>query len=116
MAFTERRRASRFELQVPLIVRWTNGSDLCEARAVSENVSSRGVYFSLPQGIKDGTPVEIELTLPSQITRAGPARMRCFGRIQRCEQEDGTRASMAAMLNKYEFLPRSDGVLEESDS
>ena len=89
---------------------------MCEARAVSENVSSHGICFSLPQGIKDGTPVEIEMTLPSQITLAGPARMRCFGRIQRCEQEGGAEASMAAMLNKYEFLRSSVEVLEERDS
>ena len=43
----ERRRAVRFKFQLPLIVRWTDGSVDHEVATVSEDVSSRGIYFFL---------------------------------------------------------------------
>ena len=115
MSFTERRRAHRFELQSPLIVRWKDGARAREALTVSEDLSSNGIYFILPEGIQDGTPVEVEMTLPNQITLAGPVRVRCLGRIQRCEPTPGAKSGMAAAIEKYEFLPGNDETSWEKD-
>jgi hypothetical protein len=101
----ERRRAHRFELQSPVTVRWKDGAQMREALTVSEDVSSNGIYFTLPEGIQNGTAVEVEMTLPNQITLAGPVRVRCLGHIQRCEPAEGAKAGMAAAIEKYEFLP-----------
>ena len=114
MSSIERRRAQRFELQSPLIVRWKDGPDMREALTVSEDLSSNGIYFILPEGIKDGTTVEVEMTLPNQITLAGPVRVRCLGHIQRCEPTPGAKAGMAAAIEKYEFLPGSDDITEKN--
>jgi len=108
VSFIERRRAHRFELQSPVIIRWKDGAQAREALTVSEDVSSNGIYFILPEGIKDGTPVEVEMTLPNQITLAGPVRVRCLGQIQRCEPTEGAKSGLAAAIEKYEFLPGSD--------
>jgi hypothetical protein len=105
LAFTERRHAHRFELQSPVVIRWKDGDEMREALTVSEDISSSGIYFILPQGIRNGTPVEVEMTLPNQITLAGPVRVRCLGHIQRCEVTEGARSGMAAAIEKYEFLP-----------
>jgi hypothetical protein len=113
--FQERRRTSRLPLQVPIVLRWRNGSEMREARTVSEDVSSHGVYFSLPQGIKDGTTVEMEMTLPSQVALSGPSRVRCVGRVQRCEQEEGAKVGMAVSINKYEFIFRRGEAPPEKD-
>jgi hypothetical protein len=104
MAFQERRRNSRLRLQVPILLRWRNGSQMCEARATSRDVSSHGVYFELPDTIKDGTTVEIEMTLPSQTALAGSSKVRCVGRVQRSEQEEGANSGMAVSINRYEFI------------
>ena len=116
MSFIERRRAHRFELQSPVIVRWKDGAQVREALTVSEDVSSNGIYFILPEGIQDGTPVEVEITLPNQITLAGPVRVRCLGHILRCEPTPGAKAGMAAAIEKYEFLPGNDDTSWEKDS
>ena len=87
-----------------------------EALTVSEDVSSKGIYFLLPEGIQDGTAVEVEMTLPNQITLAGPVRVRCLGRIQRCEPALGAKAGMAAAIEKYEFLPANEESSWEKDS
>lgn len=108
MAFQERRRTSRLPLQVLIVLRWRNGSKMREAHTVSRDVSSHGVYFSLPETIKDGTTVEIEMTLPSQAPLSGPSTVHCVGRVQRCEQEEGAKAGMAVSINKYEFKFRRD--------
>jgi hypothetical protein len=104
LSFIERRRADRFECQSPIIIRWRDGNEMCEAQAVSKDVSSNGIYFVMPEGIKEATSVELEMTLPNQITRAGPVRVRCFGRIQRCDLKEVANVGMAAAIEKYEFL------------
>ena len=109
----ERRRAHRFDLHLPVTVRWKDSSGTREALTVSEDVSSNGIYFVLPEGIQDGTAVEVEMTLPHQITLAGPLRVRCMGHMQRCEV--GTNVGMAAAIEKYEFLPNAgETPLEKS--
>jgi hypothetical protein len=89
---------------MPLIVHWKNGSEQRTAHTITQDVSSRGVYFFLPEAIPNGTAVEIEMTLPAQITLGSPVSVRCHGRIQRCEMKPGESAGMATMIEKYEFL------------
>jgi hypothetical protein len=107
LAFIERRRAQRFDFQLPVLVRWKQGSEMHEVPTVSENLSSNGIYFSLAEGIKKGTSVELMMTLPHRLTLAGPLSVRCFGRVQRCEQTKGINQGMATTFEKFEFLPRS---------
>jgi len=104
---TERRRALRFKLELPLIVRWIHNSIAHEAVTVSEDVCSRGIYFYLGECVKIGTSIEIVLTLPHEITLSDKLRVRCFGRIQRYElkETEGRDAGVAVSIEKYEFLP-----------
>jgi len=104
LVFKERRRAERFNVELPLIVRWTEGPKQREAHTVTQDISSGGVYFFLPDGIPEGTAVEVEMTVPTQITRGAPKRVLCQGRIRRCELKAGERAGMGTAIEKYEFL------------
>ncbi len=88
MTGTERRTTQRFSMRLPLTVRWTTGAAVGETSTESRDVSSRGVYFFLSKDVKEGSPVEILLTLPNEITLAGPVRVRCLGRVQRTEQRE----------------------------
>jgi hypothetical protein len=104
---TERRRALRFKLKLPLIVRWRNNSRVYEAVTVSKNVCSRGIYFCLGgERVKIGTFIEIILTLPQEITHSGNRKVRCLGRVERYELKDleGSDAGVAMSIQKYEFL------------
>jgi hypothetical protein len=104
LSFRERRRAKRFNFEVPLTVRWTEGSVPRKAHTISQDVSSGGVYFFLPAGIPEGTAIEVEMTLPAEITLGEPVRVRCQGRIKRCLQKTGEAVGMATAIEKYEFL------------
>ena len=112
MLNAERRTAQRFRIKLPMMVRWTNGTAVGEAHTESKDVSSRGVYFFMPTEIKNGSPVEIVLTLPHEITLAGPVRVRCLGRIQRNEEEkeEQEQAGVVARIERYEFMRADENV------
>ena len=105
MTFIEQRRATRFELQLPITVRWKDGSKACEAQSISQDVSSNGIYFFLAEAIKDGTTVEVEMTLPKTVTSGDPVKVRCLGRVKRCDVKEGAKTGVAAAIEKYEFRP-----------
>jgi hypothetical protein len=100
----ERRSSRRFQMKLPLTVRWTNDSAVGEIATESREVSSRGVFFYLPSDVKSGSPVEIVMTLPHEITMAGPVRVRCLGRVLRTHCESGENIGVAAAIERYEFL------------
>ena len=104
MAVGERRSARRFRMQLPLSIRWTDGTAAGEALSVSKDVSSRGVSFFLPKPIEAGSLVEIVMTLPHEITLVGPVRVRCLGRILRSRSQENTGFRVAAAIDRYEFL------------
>ncbi len=98
----ERRMNQRFQIRLPMTVRWTSGSSVGEILTESKNVSSRGVYFFLPKEVKEtARRVEILLTLPHEITLAGPVRVRCLGRVSRNEVKTRTRSA---------WLPKSNAT------
>jgi hypothetical protein len=110
VSYHERRRSERFTLGMPITVLWMNGSEQRKAHTVTQDVSSGGVYFFLPEAIPDGTHVEVEMTLPTQVTLGSPLRVRCQGRIQRCILKPGESAGIATVIEKYEFLSASEDV------
>ena len=101
---SERRTTQRFQMRLPLTVRWTTGAAVGETTTQSRDVSSRGVYFLLAKDVKEGSAVEILLTLPNEITLAGPVRVRCLGRIQRTESRHEGEIGVVAAIERYEFL------------
>ncbi len=104
MTGSERRTTQRFSMRLPLTVRWTTGAAVGETSTESRDVSSRGVYFFLSKDVSEGSPVEILLTLPNEITLAGPVRVRCLGRIQRTEQREEGAVGVVAAIERYEFM------------
>lgn len=104
MANTEKRMAHRFKLSLPLIVRWKADQSGGEVVTESRDVSSRGVSFYMPKALKSGSSVEIVMTLPHEITMAGPVKVRCLGRVQRTEGKHGQKVGVVAAIERYEFL------------
>src|ERR1700693_2567129 len=91
-------------MRLPLTVRWTDESVVGEAATESREVSSRGLYFHLPKGLRSGSPVEIAMTLPHELTQAGPVRVRCLGRVLRSSPENAGEVGVAAAVERYEFM------------
>jgi PilZ domain len=100
----ERRATNRFTMKLQMTVRWTTRSGIAEAQTESQDVSSRGIYFFLSKQIEDGSPVEIVMTLPPEITLDGRTHVHCQGRVQRTEVMELNRVGVAAQIESYEFL------------
>ncbi len=105
LAITERRRRMRYPLKLAVSVRPSGVSAAGEILAECRDVSSQGVYFFLEEPLKSGTQLEIMLTLPPEITRGDPVRVRCEARVQRTENIRKGRVGIAAKIERYRFLP-----------
>lgn len=95
----------RYPLKLPVSVRPSGVSVAGEITAECRDVSSQGVYFFLKEPLKSGTQLEIMLTLPPEITRGDPVRVRCEARVQRTENIREGRVGIAAKIERYRFLP-----------
>lgn len=104
VSLKERRISRRFLMRLPLTVRWTDENVVGEAATESREVSSRGLYFHLPKSLRSGSPVEIVMTLPHELTQAGPVRVRCLGRVLRSSPEHSGEVGVAAAIERYEFM------------
>jgi hypothetical protein len=102
--FVERRTSKRFQVKLPMTVRWTNGSAIGEAHTESEDISSRGVYFFLPTEVQSSSVIEIVLTLLHENTLAAPLRVRCQGRVLRTEIKELDRIGVVTKIERFEFL------------
>ena len=107
MSDADRRNVQRFQLKLPLIVRWS-GEDTSAINTESKDISSRGVYCLLPSAVEAGAPIEIVMTLPNEITMAGPVRVRCLGKVHRTQKQDGGKLGVVATIERYEFLRADD--------
>lgn len=104
MSHDERRANQRFTLKLPLTIRWTSEAEPAGTSAESHNVSSRGVYFFLTKDVKKGSPLEIVMTLPHEITMAGPVQVRCLGHVHRTEAAENQKIGVVAAIERYEFV------------
>jgi hypothetical protein len=105
LAITERRSTKRFPLKLALSVRPSGVRTAGEILTECRDVSSHGVFFFLQESIQTGSPLDIVLTLPTEITRAEPVRVRCEARVQRSEPAGEDRVGIAAKIERYRFLP-----------
>jgi hypothetical protein len=104
MSETERRASRRFNMNLPLTIRFLNGSLKVEQEARTRDVSFRGLYFVIDSAFQTGMPVEFVLTLPKEVTMAGDVHIQCYGTVVRVEDYE-TRRGVAARIDRYEFLP-----------
>lgn len=105
LAITERRGTKRFPLRLTMSVRPSGVPVAEEILTECQDVSSHGVFFFLQQSLQNGSPLDIVLTLPSEVTRAEPVRVRCEARVQRAEHAGEGRVGIAAKIERYRFLP-----------
>jgi phosphoribosyl 1,2-cyclic phosphodiesterase len=71
-AGAERRRDTRFRLELPLKLAWNqpNGRR-CEADAIALDISKSSVHFIAPEQLPIDQTVELEITLPDEVTHSG---------------------------------------------
>lgn len=99
----EQRNTRRFALQLPVSVKYVDGSSK-EQAAQTRDVSARGVFFYMDSNVKVGSELEFTLTLPSEITLTDSIRVRCKGKVVRVEEKGTERIGVAAAIDQYDFI------------
>lgn len=101
----ERRSAQRFEVLLPLAVRF-DGQTI---PAFTQNLSGRGIFFYAEAAIPEGAVVELTFAMPSEVTLGESMPVRCRGRVLRAAPpQAGQRKGIAVQLEAYEYLPADE--------
>lgn len=108
----ERRNARRYDLSLPVIIRVPSPGEVHTQQGKTRDISKRGVYFVLDQDLGAGSELDITLTLPAEITRAGEVLVRALGKVVRVEPQpdDGhKRMGVAAIIERYDIVRGESG-------
>lgn len=82
----ERRENPRFRIDVPVNLIWReNNGDKQQACGIAMDMSGSGIFFMLPNSISVGRSLEVEVTLPNEITRSGDLTLLCAAEVIRQE-------------------------------
>jgi Tfp pilus assembly protein PilZ len=81
MSSSERRIDTRVNVRVPLRFRALNNPGSTEQTAQSENISQRGLYFLTNVPLKIGTPVEVSLRMPQELSGKVASDVKCVARV-----------------------------------
>ncbi len=87
MKVDNRRLSNRVNVCVPIRFRPINTPAGPVEHAESLNVSERGVYFATTFPLKVGTPVELYMQMPRELTGRAPTEMRCKARVVHVESD-----------------------------
>ena len=74
-AMEERRTARRYDLTLPISIRFAAEKILARQEGRTRDISTRGLYFVIDQDLDAGSELDITLTLPAEITHG--ARCLC---------------------------------------
>jgi PilZ domain len=106
----ERRGAQRFEMNLPLAVRFDGRT----VPGFTQDLTGRGIFFYAETALPEGAVVELTFTMPSEITLAEDMPVRCRGRVLRASSSQadhshvGQRNGIAVQLDSYEYLPSNE--------
>ena len=103
-AAAERRKYRRYDLAIEVQVQ-PRRRVAAPVRAVTRDISARGIYFDFSEKMEPGSELEFELNLPLELAAGKAVRVRCRGRIVRVETprtDGGVR--VAASIENYEFI------------
>jgi c-di-GMP-binding flagellar brake protein YcgR len=104
---TERRTARRYDLTLPVSVRFAAEKLVNKQDGKTRDISTRGLYFVVPQDLEAGSELDITLTLPGEITHGNDVFVRALGKVVRVERrlEDGeARMGVAAVIERYDII------------
>jgi PAS domain S-box-containing protein len=96
-------RAPRFTMQLPLRFRITGETEWVSA--TTENISRSGVLFRTDRPVSPSEQIELQLTLPAEITGHSTVEVACQGEVVRTiDAAAALPPGLAARILKYQFL------------
>ncbi|MFQ5926721.1 MAG: PilZ domain-containing protein [Terriglobia bacterium] len=108
---TERRRAQRFPLDLPLEVKWEEATSETLQPANIRDISATGVYFMLDRELRLDSKVEFFVRLKVEGAPPTGVLLHCVGSIVRVERKDEGDVGVAARIDRYRFVRPGEGPL-----
>jgi len=104
MKTAERRFATRVNLKIPLRFRPITNRTVPEQKAESMNLSQNGAYFVTDYPLLVGTPVELFLKMPRELTGQPATEMRCTARVIhiRPEAAEDHKLGVGVHIERYD--------------
>ncbi|MFQ5817069.1 MAG: PilZ domain-containing protein [Terriglobia bacterium] len=100
---TERRRAQRFPLELPLEIKWGEAAGEALRPADLRDISATGIYFTVDRELQPESKVEFFVRLNVEGAPPGGVLLHCVGSIVRVEHQ-GTNVGVAARIDRYRFV------------
>ncbi|MGA8221177.1 MAG: PilZ domain-containing protein [Candidatus Acidiferrales bacterium] len=106
MTGNDRRQMMRFDVEIPISIRTVELPETQAHTGLSSNVSASGVCLSTDLQLKVGSPVEISMKMPQQVTGKPPRDLRCRGQVVRVEPSGPSDAkpSVGVQFHYYEVI------------
>jgi hypothetical protein len=102
---SERRAAKRTPIQVPVKVRPRN--TVLEQSALTQDLSSSGIFFYSDSGLEPGAKLDLVLMLPAELGIGAGGWTLCQASVVRVERSDGKGIGVAAAIDRIEQLPEA---------
>src|SRR5258708_33511901 len=97
----ERRCGQRFQLNLALTIHVGENT----VPGFTQDVSSRGLFIYTEANLAEGAMVELNFTMPSEITLGESMRVRAHGRVVRSDSSQaGARTGLSVQLYSYQYL------------
>jgi len=110
---SERRNARRYDLSLPVLIRVAAQGFAETQSGKTRDISTRGLYFVIDQDVREGSELDIMLTLPREMTNGDEVMVKASGKIVRVENrvEDGNqRQGVAAIIQRYDIMRGAAGA------
>jgi len=115
VTLSDKARAQRFELQIPL--RYRTDSEGRWHRGTTRNISRSGMLFHGEDWAEPSTPIELTLLLPRQLGLDRAAEVICRGMVTRSERRgiDDGDPLIAIQISHYRLVrPKYGRRLEDT--
>jgi hypothetical protein len=110
MGMIERRQVRRYDLSLPVVVELPLDKESSSQNGQTRDISTQGLYFTLPKELPLGTQLDLTLMMPEQITHDGEVCVRLRGRVVRVDLEKGAAlpeaVGVAAVIEHYDIMRR----------
>ncbi len=106
MTWNEKRLAKRINLTIALRFRPVTTTPVLQQKAESVNVSHTGVYFVTDYPVEVGSPLEMFLQMPKEVTGKTAADLRCTARVVHVQPNcfPGGKSGVGVHIERYDVL------------
>ena len=100
-----RRRSTRFPLELPAFVHWEEGSDTRTIETRTKDISSSGMYLLLEKQYRPNSCIQFEVQLPNSLGAGNGTVLFGRGRLIRQEPFGNQQIGFAAVIERCEIRP-----------